>query len=60
MGGEWLDVFCLMNEEGIIHIPKPDPRGAGGSTDVPGFKFLHKQATKGLAGDPMATPYTCL
>ena len=36
-------MFCIMDAEGVIHIPKTDSRRVGGSAECSGFKVLHKQ-----------------
>ena len=43
MGEELLGVFCVMDDRGVINIPKPDSRRVGGSADGSGFKVFHKQ-----------------
>ena len=30
VGKELLGVFCLVDTKGVIHVPKPNPRGVGG------------------------------
>ena len=37
------DVFCLFDDNGVIHIPKLQPRWMGGCVDGLDFKLFHEQ-----------------
>ena len=45
VGEKFLGVFYLVDDKGVIHVPKPDPGDIGGSADGSGFEVLHKQVT---------------
>ena len=38
-----MGAFCLLDDEGVIHRPKPHPGWVVGRADGSGFKVLHKQ-----------------
>ena len=38
-----MGVFCLMDDEGVIHIPKPYSWRVGGGADGSGLDVLHKE-----------------
>ena len=40
---ELMAMFCLLDDKGIIHIPKPKLGWTGGRADGLGFKLLHEQ-----------------
>ena len=40
---ELVAMFCLLDNKGIIHIPKPKPGWNGGRADGFGFKLFHEQ-----------------
>ena len=42
---ELLGVFCLVDDKGVIHIPKPSPGRMMGDADRSSFKVLHEQAS---------------
>ena len=42
---ELLALFCLLDDKGVINIPKPKPWCFGGSADGCGFKLFCKQAS---------------
>ena len=42
---ECLAVFWLLDDKGVINIPKPKHLWIGGSTDVLGFKLFHEQVS---------------
>ena len=45
VGEELLGVLCLVDDKGVIHIPKPDSGETGCGPDASGFEVLHKQVT---------------
>ena len=59
MASELLAVFHLLDDQGVIHIPKSKPGWIGGSPDGFGFRHLQKQVCyNGLMGEPMTVPLT--
>ena len=57
---ELLGTFCLMNNQAIIHVLKPDP-GLGEVLAALALKSsINRLATTGLMGEPIAAPCTCL
>ena len=36
-------MFCLMDDESVLHVPMPDSRRGGSSVYGFGFKVIHKQ-----------------
>ena len=55
-----LGVFCLVDDKGVIHLPKLDTaRVEAVLMALASKSSINMFATKGLMGDPMATPCTC-
>ena len=60
VGEELLDVFCLVDDKGVIHMPKPDPGGLGELWMVLPSKSLDEQVSYWRAyGRSMVAPCTC-
>ena len=56
-----LTVFYLLDDKGVISIPKSKPWWIGGSADIPldSNSSMNKLATIGLMGENMAVPWIC-
>ena len=51
----------LLDDKGVIYIPKPVPREVGGRPESFSLKCsMYRFATMGLTRDPIATPLTPL
>ena len=58
---ELLAVFCLLDDKGVIHIPKPKSGWIGGSVHaLDSNTSMNRLSTTGLMGEPMAARWTCL
>ena len=40
---ELLNMFCLIDDKGVIYIPEPQPRCFGSSAYSLGFELFHEQ-----------------
>ena len=40
--GELVAVFSLLDDKGVVHLPKPKPGWIGGRADGFGFKLFHE------------------
>ena len=56
---ELITMLSLLDDKGVIHIPKPKPRWIGDSTDGFGFYLMNNLTLRGLMGGSMAAPWTC-
>ena len=57
---EALFVGLLVDDNGVIYIPVPEPGGCGAVLRAFCSKYsMYKLATMGLTGEPMAGPSTC-
>ena len=55
-----VELICLLDDKGVINIPKPKYRWIRGSADGFGFQLLHEQlATMGLMEKPMVVLWIC-
>ena len=60
MGEELLGIFFLVDNKGVIHVPKPDPVRLGKVLRALASKFsMNRLATKGLMGEPIVVSCTC-
>ena len=50
-------MFSLLDDKGVIHIPKPKPGWIWGMAD--GFGLKLRLAIRELMGETMAAPWTC-
>ena len=54
---ELIDMLCLLDDKGVIHIPEPKPGWTGDSADdLASISSMNRLATRGLIGETMAAP----
>ena len=57
---QFLAVFCLVDDKGVIY--KPEPKGGGWGKEERVFtsnSSIKMLAMRGLMGEPIAAPWTC-